>query len=179
MDLGVRGQLASGGSWPDIMPNVHCINMSNKIYLSNEDFNLLAVNLRDQILPIKDRIEWIVGIGRGGLPLSNWLASELNKRHAEIYISFRDRALSTSEDAEDVSQYDEFIHHPFLLVDDIVDSGRTMAHFKEITRRHEPKYWTAALHWCPENSPNCKPDYYVATKKISEWIVYPWEPQNA
>lgn len=150
----------------------------NKLYLTNEDFSRMCHQLCSQIFPHKDTFKWVVGIKRGGIPLSTWLAYVLCKNHAEVAVSlYGDRT-----EKHDVPprvwfgpHMDRWIHTPFLLVDDIVDSGETLDLFRELTARDAPKFWIATLHWCEENSPYHKPDFFVEKKLKSEWIIYPWE----
>lgn len=135
----------------------------------------MLTNLCAQIIPIKDKFEWVVGIERGGLPISQWLSYALNKKHTSILIS---RYGDETHSSFIKSRFDTLpIGHPFLLVDDIVDSGGTIDYFKKIFQ--STPYWVATLHWCEENSPHLKPDFYVDKKHKSEWIVYPWEENNS
>lgn len=118
----------------------------SKIFISDQDFSQMCQQLCSQIFPHKDNFQWVVGIKRG-VPPHVWFGPHVER----------------------------WIHTPFLLVDDIVDSGETLDLFRELTLVDKPKFWVATLHWCEENSPCHKPDYFVETKKKSEWIVYPWE----
>ena len=152
-----------------------------KIYITERDYSKMVTDLCCQILPIKDKFEWIVGIERGGLPISSYLSYALNKKHTSVKISFYgdgDKPKSIIKSSFIWEKNFDVLSHPFLLVDDIVDSGRTINYFKEKTQKDKSTYWIATLHWCKENSPNCKPDFYVEEKNINDWIVYPWEPQE-
>lgn len=53
-----------------------------------------------------------------------------------------------------------------LVVDDIVDSGRTIAQFKDND--------TATLHY--KKRAKVKPKFYL--REVSDWVVYPWESQE-
>jgi hypoxanthine phosphoribosyltransferase len=157
----------------------------NEIYLDNRDFHLLVSRLGNKIKPIIDKIDWVVGIERGGLPISNWLSYAFGKKHQSILISFSDlpngqislKSLNTWGWSKFLN---EIQNSSILLVDDIVDSGRTVKFFKSIVAESIKTngIWVASLHWCPENSPECEPDFYVETKKKDEWIVYPWEKSD-
>jgi len=155
-----------------------------KIYLTRQDFSNLATQLCSQIIPIRDQFEWIVGIERGGLYISNWLAYVLGKKHTSIKIQFYGDGTEVKKSAIWQGHFSPAFdgqESPFLVVDDIVDSGRTVEFFKTIAWHGFPnpqkpaKFWVAALHWCKENSPNNEPDFYAETKKKDDWIVYPWE----
>lgn len=146
-----------------------------KVHLSQEDFSRMAHQLCSQIVPVRHKIDWIVGIERGGIPLSTWLAYALGKKHDKIRIQFRKDEMIALPHSSYVGPEQFKFDGQFLLVDDIVDSGRTIKKFREITNYTDGHFWVASLHWCPENSPDCKPDFYVKTKEKDEWIVYPWE----
>lgn len=151
----------------------------NKVYLDNQDFSRLASALCSQIIPIRDQFEWVVGIERGGIPLSTWLAFSLGKKHSSIQLSL----YGDSQEKKSIPHvcfgpnWSFIIKSPFLLVDDIVDSGETLNLFRDLTVVDKARYWVATLHWCKENSPYNKPDFYVETKKKDDWIVYPWEKE--
>jgi hypoxanthine phosphoribosyltransferase len=153
-----------------------------KIHLTSQDFSRMATSLCSQIVPIRDQFEWIVGIERGGIPISTWLSYALGKKHASVKISL----YGDDDKKKNIVPYVWFDYHwievvksSFLLVDDIVDSGETLNLFRDISVLNKARYWVAALHWCKENSPYNKPDFYVETKKKEDWIVYPWEKETA
>lgn len=139
----------------------------------------MATQLCSQILAIRDQFQWVVGIERGGLQLSQWLAYVLQKPHSSVKISL----YGDSDKKQHIAQpqiwlghhWQTFIKSPFLLVDDIVDSGETLDLFRELTLVDKPTFWLAALHWCEENSPYRKPDFFIEKKAKTDWIVYPWE----
>ena len=58
-----------------------------------------------------------------------------------------------------------------LVVDDIADSGRTLAHFTENDTQFN-KYFIATMFYRDRSS--VKPDYYFA-KNNENWIMFPWE----
>lgn len=144
-----------------------------KTYITPEKFSTMLTQLCSQLLPIRDQFEHIVGIERGGIPISTWLAYTLNKQHQSILISrYGD---GEHPDGLCICQVMDLPRTPFLLVDDIIDTGGTVQMFRELKYDFTPKFWVATLHWCPESSPNQKPDFYVEEKKKGDWIVYPWE----
>lgn len=144
-----------------------------KIYIGNGQLSPMLTQLCSQILPIQHQFKTIVGIERGGIPISTWLAHVLNKEHVTVAISFRDGNVPTLDEQRWYHFAQMMEGLPLLVVDDIVDSGKTIDFFRQILPNNQ--IWVASLHWCPENSPNHKPDFYVETKKASEWVVYPWE----
>ena len=140
-----------------------------KTYLDNQDFHRLCTELCSKILPFKNKFDWIVGIERGGVPISSWLSYVLNKNYTTVQIS-------TYDTPRPVINLKNLPGTIFLLVDDIVDTGNTIRILESEGKiKQGSDFYLASLHWCPSNSPFCKPDFYVATKEKNEWIVYPWE----
>lgn len=144
-----------------------------KIYIGESQLSLMLTQLCSQILSIQDQFKTIVGIERGGVPISTWLAYVLNKEHITVSISFRDGNAPTLDEQRWYHFANTFEGQPLLIVDDIVDSGKTIDFIRQVFSRN--KLWIATLHWCPENSPNHKPDFFVEQKCKEDWIVYPWE----
>ena len=162
-----------GMVWSDKEPRLQRKQTSvSKIYITGHEFSQMAEDLGNQIYPIRYQFERIVAIARGGLQLGSWMSYVLNKDLVVVTISLRDNpGIWFPPSWETMNEY------PYLVVDDIVDSGETIKAFK----RNVPatnKFWTATLHWCQENSPDRKPDFYAAIKNKSDWIVYPWEKEE-
>lgn len=146
----------------------------NKIYISRPDLHGMMNQLTRSIIDSPKKYKSIVGIANGGLAISNCLSYFLLLPHITITIRLRD-------DPEHENQWNregwDDIKKPFLWVDDIIDSGDTLRYFKHFGYIQGVDFDVATLHWCPENSNGEKPDYYVATKKVTDWIVYPWEKE--
>ncbi len=59
-----------------------------------------------------------------------------------------------------------------LIVDDVVDSGKTMQLVIDELNRYDIKcFKTASIHYKPWSI--YKPDYYA--EETRDWIIYPWE----
>lgn len=114
----------------------------NKTFISWAEFYKLVEILKSKVE--KDKYSSIYGIPRGGISVAQALAYKL------------DIPLISSLEDLDSSQN-------VLVVDDIVDSGRTIEKYK--------KYNVAVLHVKP--TAKIKPNYYV--EETDAWIVYPWE----
>ncbi len=144
----------------------------NKIYISRLDFHSMMNRLTRSIVDGPKKYKSIVGIANGGLAISNCLSYFLLLPHITITIRLRDgNIVDSSLDGM------EKVTTPFLWVDDIIDSGETLRFFKKWGYIQGVDFDVATLHWCPENSNGEKPDYYVTTKKVEDWIVYPWEKE--
>ena len=60
-----------------------------------------------------------------------------------------------------------------LIIDDIWDSGKTMAAVLEHFKIHREMITTATLFY--KQSAMGMPDYYYETVMDDEWVVFPWE----
>lgn len=118
--------------------------------------------------------ELIVGISRGGLVPARVLSDILGVRNVGVLgISFY-RAMGRPSDFPQITQdLDMDIRgRKVLVVDDVADTGRSLAVAKEhLLRKGAEEVKVATLHYKPTSA--YKPDYYVA--ETTAWIVYPWE----
>jgi hypoxanthine phosphoribosyltransferase len=157
---------------------VGCTPLFNfmKKFVTSADFCRMVSNLCAQLAPIRSQFEWIVGVERGGIPISTFLSYALDKKHDTISISF----YGENETPNNVPLINKpFVPSkytsPILIVDDIVDTGRTIDMIRGLADAENKRIWVATLHWCEDNSPNMEPDFYVEKKSKDCWIVYPWE----
>ncbi len=120
----------------------------------------------------------IIGIANGGLNISKPLANWLQCKHIEISIHFYD-----GDKIANKPYYANIPEFPLdvtniLLVDDILDSGKTIKYFMDTTKLVQGvNFKIATLHWNPDGELGLKPDYYVDNKRKNTWIVYPWEKE--
>ena len=61
-----------------------------------------------------------------------------------------------------------------IVIDDIVDTGKTFQFYKEQPETKDAHYVTIHEH----KQSIVKPDYSVI-EKVDKWIVYPWETTNS
>jgi hypoxanthine phosphoribosyltransferase len=120
----------------------------------------------------------VVSIAEGGVPFGKFIESKLwAPKHLQIAIQFRDENRNIMKRPKTKGIINVLkIGTPILLVDDIVDSGTTIEHFKKASGYTLGKEFDlATLHWCEELSPNLTPTFYHSVKSKEDWIVYPWE----
>lgn len=110
----------------------------NKVYLTNAAITALAVELAEK-LPASARV---YGIPRGGIPVAYMLRGINGITVAD-----------TPEEAE-------------YLVDDIIDSGVTAAHWEE--KCGKPVYALVDRATPANNGP-------VAKRYLTGWLIFPWE----
>jgi hypoxanthine phosphoribosyltransferase len=122
---------------------LHTLEMS---WQNFEDYaNALAKRIKES----KIKISNIYGVPRGGLVLAVTLSHLLEKPMIV-----------------DWEEHDKYT----LIVDDCVDSGKTLA---------SPAiggFKIAVLFYCP--SASFEPDFYVSPKAQTMWIVFPWEKKK-
>jgi len=140
-----------------------------------------TVNFMDEIVSEIRRkdtghYKHIVAIQNGGIPFGKYLESHLWLDLKPVKIQFRCKNHEFRKNPiVEMGDPSEWCR-PFLLVDDIVDSGKTVDYFENnfgFTKGCD--FDVATLHWCKELSPNHEPTYYADIKSKSDWIVYPWE----
>jgi len=131
--------------------------MSEKVKVTYQEYGDMLNQLVEMVK--HENFHFVCGKLRGGLPIAV---------HVSHFLG-----LYMLTDLEIESGH--YVHNrkfKLLVVDDIVDSGRTMIDMLNGIEKLTVK--TASLYWKPHSS--FKPDYYV--KQTSDWIVFPWEPME-
>ena len=162
--------------------------MTDKVALTWEDVEHLVHDIvRDMYLD-----EWkpdiIVGIDRGGLPISVMLSHYLGVRHENVKVSLRD---ANGSDCESNLWLPELAVEGkrILIVDDINDSGATQTWLKEdwassvagVNPNFILDYWHDSIRWASlvdNESSDESSDYcgMVINKHENDvWIDFPWE----
>lgn len=152
--------------------------MSNKTFVDAETVKKMSCALHKKIVDDQFKPHAIIGIARGGLAPTSYLAGQacFNNRNVTT-ISVKsyegdqqgDISFTFPVDCKQLEKYNNI-----LIVDDLVDTGKTVEfvknHFKNELPNNSIKI--AALYYKPKKSV-IKPDYYV--EETSDWIVFPWE----
>lgn len=147
------------------------------VKLTEDKVNKMIVKLATNIRANNDKFDYIVGIERGGLHVSEPLAKMLGIPHKSIKISFYGEGTERSKEPV-VDFHGEVIAKTdrVLFVDDLVDSGATLMYFKD---NIHCKYKSAALFWNQMGKYGIKPDYYIEMKFLNTWLEFPWEQNEA
>ncbi len=123
------------------------------------------------------RPDWLVGISRGGLVPVRLLSDYLdNPNVAIVRIEFY-KTIGQTKDFPTVSQpiQVDVKGKKVLIVDDVADTGRSLAVAKEhVKRAGASQVKIATLHNKPKSA--VKPDFYM--ESTDAWIVYPWEVEE-
>ncbi len=151
--------------------------MTIKHVLSWDEIQSLVDQISDRLKPDYDAI---LVITRGGMIPACLISQRRNWRNILVAaVQFYTGIGQTRE----IPTFLQFPSDPLvagkhlLVVDDIWDSGRTIAAVKQRLDTAGANYEVAVLHYKPGSSkvPG-QPDYYAA--ETDQWIVYPWEPPH-
>jgi hypoxanthine phosphoribosyltransferase len=126
------------------------VDTKSKTYLTWGDIDALVNVLTIEIANKRFQIDSIAGLPRGGLIPAVMLSHKLNLP-------------LVSEPTRKT-----------LIVDDICDSGET---FLKLLKQH-PFNLFACLHYKPHTS-KFPPDIWAELYEVDNWLVYPWENENA
>jgi len=136
--------------------------MKPKLYLTTQQIKEWIDNLVDQIKVCGKQYSHVVGIREGGINISQPLAKALDLCHYTVKISYYD--------APGIVESDNYQGGSGgLVVDDLIDTGRTMRTFQQTFGQHD----IAVLLWDQEREPKA-PAFYAALKP-KDWVVFPWE----
>ncbi len=124
-----------------------------KNFLDWKDIDDAIEELATNISKSKIKITAIGGLPRGGLIPAVMLSHKLD-------ISFVSQASMAG------------VNGNILIVDDICDSGKTLKRFK-----YESNVYTATLHY--KSNAIVEPNFWWKLASNDEWIVYPWERDDA
>jgi hypoxanthine phosphoribosyltransferase len=160
--------------------------MSNKLTLGWQDVQNTVQEILRQMQKQDWRPDVVIGVDRGGLPISIMMSHYLGVPHEAVKISLRDNPQTESLlwAPEDV-----IAGKKILLVDDINDSGATqqwlMEDWASSVAGIEPdfieKYWHSAIRFAAlvdNEASNQYTDYCGMSVNKAEndiWIDFPWE----
>ena len=154
--------------------------MTQKVYIGWDDVEKACKNLADQVK--KEKIEVIVAITKGGLPIATIMANKYLDNPPIITIQLKEtlhRTQKANYQAKRVDLISPLNSYPItnkrvLIVDDVSDSGSTITEAVKITKKLNPaKIITATLFYKPRTK--FIPDYYTKMFADDIWIVHPWE----
>jgi len=142
-----------------------------KYYYGYDEFKVdvdeLCVSFEDETF------EAIVGVARGGLTLTHFLATKLELRdvftiNSIAYDNTTKKSESEIFNIPDLSKYKKI-----LLVDDIVDSGETLHNIRKVLKDKFPKLKCKIACLFYKKTAIIQPDFMV--KEATSWIEFFWE----
>ncbi len=153
------------------------MNIVKKHY-SWEEYYSLINNLAEQIRPKveSNEINQILALARGGNIIGDALSRIFNLPLAIMFTASynKDHQQSSLIIGDSIAKQYNILNDKILIVDDLVDSGKTLETIKlHIENTTGNKAYSAAI-W---KKTTCEifTDYYVTTMLPNEWIVQPFE----
>ena len=115
----------------------------------------------------------ILGIARGGLTLSHFMSQALSQRNVFILntISYDGRIQKDNVEVFNIPSLEKF--RKVLIVDDIIDSGKTIEKVMILLKKCYPniEFKVASLFY--KEDALVKPDFTI--NKADKWIDFFWE----
>ncbi len=151
------------------------------LYVSWEEYHANIEQLAAQIYQSQWEFDQILCLARGGLRIGDILSRIYDKPLAILAASsyggkdFQERGNLTI--AHSMTMTTATLGKRILLVDDLVDSGETLAHILQWLKQHPEFAITevrSAVLWFKACSV-AKPDYYVQFLADNPWIHQPFE----
>ncbi|MBQ7285956.1 MAG: xanthine phosphoribosyltransferase [Alphaproteobacteria bacterium] len=143
--------------------------MTNKIYLTWDEFYSHAKLLVSKIKSSGTEYNRIVAVSRGGLIPAGILAYELDIRNCDtINMASYDGTKKRNDDEIKIAETLQNIDDKTLIVDDLSDSGRTF----RILRKLYPQACFVAVY--SKEKGKDVVDIF-ASEMPDNWIVFPWD----
>lgn len=126
---------------------------------------------------IKDlTFDWYVAVARGGLVPAALLSQITGQKNIDtICVSRYDEDKKEKEISYDERKSLQHLKNQrILVVDDLLDHGRTMAYVVSLIKLYNPKdLKIAAIYWKEHSI--IKPDFYIEKCDQNIWIDFQWE----
>jgi hypoxanthine phosphoribosyltransferase len=148
-------------------------NMQFK-FLTWEDIDNACDNIYKQMVADNYRPTAIIGLLRGGVIPARIFCDYFNVTLDFFTIDVKlYNGIGTMEEKPKIREFEEDLirGRKILIVDDIIDSAKTMSAVLEHLKEEDIK--TATLY-CKETA-KMKPNYYACVAKENEWISFTWE----
>jgi hypoxanthine phosphoribosyltransferase len=159
------------------------IPMTNKIYLSANDYLRDSFRLARMVLDSGWMPDDIIALWRGGAPVGVAVHEFLHyhglrPRHRTLicksYTGIQSREGEVMLEGADEVFGSVTKGSRVLIVDDVFDSGNTARTVLERLAQCDADARLATVYWKPsQNKTHCKPDFYV--RETEDWIVFPHE----
>ncbi len=160
--------------------------MGNKLHIDWSTYNELCEKLILQIAESGYKIDIIVAITRGGIIPSDLVSRVLKKETA--YLCAKSYSGEKTEDTQskeivfsrEIATTVKDMRGNILLVDDLLDSSRTMKEAVKFLKNYPPlkgkiKNIKTAVIWRKPKAANYPCDYVVEDLKEDRWIIQPFE----
>ncbi|MFW6130333.1 MAG: phosphoribosyltransferase [Atribacterota bacterium] len=142
----------------------------NILSVSEEKINGMINNLCRKIEVAEIDFNKIVGIANGGLNISIKLSDMLCIPHQQLRISYYEGDFEYNKQSFK-HEHDDIV----LLVDDLIDSGKTVKYFcDKYNFCQGQNLFVACLYYKVDNDHFQYANFYVE-EKPDVWIQFPWE----
>lgn len=154
----------------------------DKLQVDYPEYNALVDRLIDRLRDSNIQFDWVIGISRGGLPVADAISRSLKLPMAVVAASSYQGLCGTDQSelriSASVASVGELVGR-CLLVDDLVDSGKTLqaltAHLKlslpAIQSLHTAVIWVKPISVY-------QPDFAAEHMESDLWIVQPFERRD-
>jgi hypoxanthine phosphoribosyltransferase len=148
--------------------------MDSREWMTWEDLGAAVDDLATQIDGSVFNPDAVLALARGGLPLAGALAYALDvKNMATLNIEFYtgvDERLEEPLLLPPVPDLGLLRAERLLVVDDVADTGRTLALARDFCAQHGPEVQTAVLYEKPHSVVRCD----FVWRRTDRWINFPW-----
>lgn len=159
-------------------------NTDNDEWVSWDQYNRLIERLALSIHESGWKFEKIVCLARGGMRVGDVISRIYDVPLGILATSSYREAAGTQQGDLDIAQYITITRGTLdgnvLLVDDMVDTGKTFMRVRDHLRAQFPAITdlkTAVLWW--KGHAQVEPDYYVAKLPTNPWIHQPFEDYDS
>jgi uncharacterized protein len=153
--------------------------MDTREWMSWEDLGAAVDDLAKEIHASGFNPDAVLALARGGLPLAGALAYALGvKNMATLNIEFYtgvDERLEEPLLLPPVPDLALLRAERLLVVDDVADTGRTLALARDFCAQHGPEVRTAVLYEKPQSV--VRSDF--VWRRTDRWINFPWSAPTA
>lgn len=148
-----------------------------KEVLTWEGFGVSCRELAEQVADSGFQAEVLIAVARGGLVPAGGLSYALGVKLTDaINVEFYTDVHETLPDPvllAPLLDTESIAGRRVLVVDDVADSGRTLALVLKLLREHGAEVRSAVLF--AKSASVIDPDY--VWRRTDEWIVFPWSAQ--
>lgn len=145
--------------------------MQNYLSLTWDQFAADTAKLCDKLRQQDKKWHILVAIARGGLVPAAIIANQLGIRWVDtVCINSYDDETFQQQELQILKEL-KSNNQDILVIDDLVDSGKTFALVKEML----PKAHYAAIYAKPSGKTSA--DTYLKEVSQDTWLVFPWEEQ--
>jgi hypoxanthine phosphoribosyltransferase len=149
-------------------------------YLSWEEYHRKIEQLAQKIYDSRWEFDQILAIARGGLRVGDLCARMLQKPLAILMAqSYSGQNQGRLRIASHITMTQSHLGPRLLVVDDLVDSGKTLGHVVSRLLQEHPHLaqLKTAVIWVKGHA-QFQPDYYVELLPHNPWIHQPFEPYD-